>query len=280
MDYDIRTMTKEEARVALDWAADEGWNPGLGDLEPFYASDPDGFFVAMKGNEPIGCVSAIDYDHEFGFIGFFIVKAPYRGHRVGIDLGKRAMVHLEDRNIGVDGVEAKIKNYRKYGFKLAYNNVRYEGVTAYPQPAAPTVNLKEEVSFFDILTYDTRHFPAPRPGFLSMWINPEGGAALGVLRDGALAGYGVIRPCRSGYKIGPLFADDPDIAETLFLALSATVAPNAPVYLDIPAVNPKAQWLVDKYRLKPVFKTARMYNREFPALPLENIFGVTSFELG
>ena len=39
----LRRMTKEEAEVAVRWAADEGWNPGLADMECFWPVDPEGF---------------------------------------------------------------------------------------------------------------------------------------------------------------------------------------------------------------------------------------------
>lgn len=51
-------------------------------------------------------------------------------------------------------------------------------------------------------------------------------------------------------------------------------------YLDIPEVNHQANILVDQYDWNLVFETARMYNKEIPSLPVDKIFGVTSFELG
>jgi hypothetical protein len=38
--------------------------------------------------------------------------------------------------------------------------------------------------------------------------------------------------------------------------------------------------LVTRYNMQMVFETARMYSGTVPALPLNKIFGVTSFELG
>jgi len=90
----------------------------------------------------------------------------------------------------------------------------------------------------------------------------------------------VIRPCRTGFKIGPLFADSPDIAEKLFGALAGKVSPQTPLFLDIPATNPAALSLAQGHRMTPVFETGRMYNKEAPAVPMEKIFGATSFELG
>ncbi|MFB9123882.1 hypothetical protein ACFFYR_11945 [Paraburkholderia dipogonis] len=37
-------------------------------------------------------------------------------------------------------------------------------------------------------------------------------------------GYGVLRRCLTGYKIGPLFADSNEIAARLFFALTSSIA--------------------------------------------------------
>jgi hypothetical protein len=99
------------------------------------------------------------------------------------------------------------------------------------------------------------------------------------VRDGVVRGYGVIRECREGLKIGPLFADDAEIAANLFAALCAR-AGGQPVYLDVPEVNAAAMALATSHGMKEVFATARMYRGEIPELPLDGIFGVTTFELG
>src|SRR6185369_3810248 len=75
---------------------------------------------------------------------------------------------------------------------------------------------------FEMLdAYDRRHFPAPRPSFLRGWIQQKGAVALGVMRDGNLVGYGMIRPAVHGFLIGPIFADDHAAADLLFRALNA-----------------------------------------------------------
>ena len=74
MAYEIRPMTRGEIDLAVEWAAAEGWNPGLHDADPFFAADPDGFLIGLLDGEPIGCISAVGYQENFGFIGFYIVK--------------------------------------------------------------------------------------------------------------------------------------------------------------------------------------------------------------
>jgi hypothetical protein len=276
----IHPMTRAELDIGIGWAADEGWNPGLHDADSFHAADPGGFLIGRLGGEPIGMVSAVKYGAGFGFIGFYIVRPAWRGQGHGLALWHAAMARLQGRLIGLDGVVAQQANYRRSGFQLAYNNVRHEGV---PQRAAtpdPDVAPLARSPFDELQRYDAAFFPAPREVFLHHWIAQRGSVALGIRRNGALAGYGVLRPCREAFKIGPLCADDADLADRLLRALAGHLPAQARVQLDIPAVNPAALALVAAHGLAPVFQTARMYTAAAPPLALGRLFGVTTFELG
>ena len=48
----------------------------------------------------------------------------------------------------------------------------------------------------------------------------------------------------------------------------------------MPEPNAAATKLAAKYDMQPVFACMRMYLRGDPGLPLDNIFGITSFEAG
>ena len=146
------------------------------------------------------------------------------------------------------------------------------------QPADSLVDLTS-VPFAELSRYDAAHFPAPREPFLKAWITQPGSRALGAVQDGALRGYGVIRPCRQGFKVGPLFAADGDTAEALYRGLG-DIAPGEPIYLDVPEDNPQAMALAERHGMREVFGCARMYYGPPPVLPQGEIFGVTTFELG
>jgi hypothetical protein len=168
----------------------------------------------------------------------------------------------------------------KSGFKLAYRNIRYAGLTGGTLPENPNIIDVSQIPFDDVDAYDRLLFPDNRSQFLKSWLNQPERVALGILQNGKLTGYGMIRPCRSGYKIGPLFADDPIIAETLFLSLKSQVKPGNPFFLDIPEKNPHAIDLVKRHQMQIIFETARMYTGIIPDLSLDKVFGVTTFELG
>jgi hypothetical protein len=130
-----------------------------------------------------------------------------------------------------------------------------------------------------LAAYDAACFPAKREGFLRRWVNQPGGAALAVVKDGDVRGYGVLRPCREGFKVGPLFADGPAEAEMLYQGLLAQ-APGAPVFLDAPQNNADAVALVKRHGLEPVFECGRMYINGEPPWNAGRVYGITSFELG
>lgn len=272
-------MRPDEISTAVNWAAAEGWNPGLADAACFETVDPEGFLIGEIDGVPAATISCVNYDANFAFLGFYIVRADVRGHGYGLRIWDAAIAHAGSRVIGLDGVVAQQENYKKSGFAFAYANVRYGGtVVASPGPHAGVIALSE-VPLAAVEASDAMVFPAPRTAFLRAWINSPGHAGCALVRDGEVAGWGVIRPCRSGHKIGPLVADSRRTAETILSALLARVG-GGEIFLDIPGINRDAIALAQELGLAPVFETARMYTGAIRSLRLDRLFGVTTFELG
>lgn len=279
-DYTIRAMTRPEVDIAIGWAATEGWNPGLHDADSFYAADPSGFLIGLLHDEPVAVISAIRYGLTFGFIGFYIVKPEFRSKGYGLQIWHAGLEHLSGRTIGLDGVVDQQENYKQSGFALAYRNIRYGGFTSKQDSPQPQVIPLSQFEFREIEAYDSLCFPESRTNFLQRWINQPQSTAVGVVKDNQLSGYGVIRACQVGYKVGPLFADDAAIADQLFTHLKSQVPDGSQVFLDIPETNPSAIDLVVRHGMTASFETARMYQDGCPNIAIERLYGVTSFELG
>jgi hypothetical protein len=276
----IRALGADEVRLAIDWAGAEGWNPGVHDAACFYAADHDGFLVGSLGDEPVATISVVKYGANFGFLGLYIVRNEFRGQGYGMQIWNAGLARLAGRNVGLDGVVAQQGNYRKSGFRLAYRNLRYRGTASARTPIDARIVPLSSVPVAETIAYDRALFPDDRSAFLRCWISQPESTALGLLRGRTLAGYGVVRRGRDGYKIGPLFADEPAFAEALFSALQAYVPDAAVLYLDVPEANVAAVALAERHRMVVAFETARMYTGDAPQLPLRRLFGVTTFELG
>jgi ribosomal protein S18 acetylase RimI-like enzyme len=284
----IRQMTRDEVDDLVGWAGQEGWNPGLHDAEAFWATDPEAFIAAELKGEVIGGGAITAYGDAFGFMGFFIVRPEFRGRGFGNTLWHARRDRLIARlrpgaTIGMDGVFDMQPWYAKGGFVFSHRDIRYRVEGRLPEHAtgadAGTVLDLNDFGWAAIETYDRACFPAPRPDFLRAWTGQPDARALGVQRNGKLVGYGVIRRCLEGCKIGPLFADDVGAA-TLLYAQLADFADGDPVFLDVPENNPAAMQLVHRYGMEEVFGCARMYLGPAPDLAHHRIFGVTTFELG
>ena len=279
--YTIKPMTREDLAVAVDWAAAEGWNPGLHDADCFYAADPSGFLMGWLDEQPIAAISVVKYGTSFGFLGFYIVRPEFRRQGYGWQLWQAGLHTLVGRTVGLDGVVDQQNNYLKSGFQLAYRNIRYKGVGDGQAPSSVlAIAPLSSLSIEQVIKYDRPFFPDDRTAFLRCWLTQPDSMTFGVLAAESLMGYGMLRPCHQGFKIGPLFAGTPAIADALFQHLKAQVPVGQPFYLDVPEVNAAAVALAQNYGLTSMFETARMYLPASPELPTDRIFGVTTFELG
>ncbi|MFF4444010.1 GNAT family N-acetyltransferase [Streptomyces sp. NPDC001502] len=277
--FEIAGASAADMELIRDWADEEGWNPGDSDRFAFAVADPEGFLIGRLDGEPVACISAVRYGGGFGFIGFYIARPAVRGQGYGIRLWHAGMERLDGRLVGLDGVVDQQGNYRKSGFRWAWNNFRYEGTPQGDDDGAVEIVDAGTLPFGRLAAYDRRFFPAPRDAFLSAWTGLPGRTALAAVRDGRIEGLGVIRPSSAAHRIGPLYAATPAVAAALLRGL-ARQAPDGLVSVDVPDANPAAGALFERLGLAPAFETARMYTGPAPDLPLPELFGVTSLELG
>jgi GNAT superfamily N-acetyltransferase len=273
----IRNMSRDEVDLMLDWAAREGWNPGVHDAEPFFRADPHGFFIGEVDGEAAATGSLVSYPGDMSFAGFLIVRPDLRGRGLGRQMIRYLMERGADRNIGGDGVPEMVLTYLRKGFKFSHWNHRYEGLGGGRSPSGlvPVRNTP----FEDAMRYDAEIFQSPRRSFLEPFLEQEGTIALASYQGHKINGFGAIRPCRIGHKIGPLFANDRTAAEKVLGGLISTI-PGEKFFLDVPEPNAAGMALVRDKQLTEVFRTARIYTRGPPNIPIHKVFGITSFELG
>lgn len=279
----FRKLTFPEFETLVDWAAKEGWNPGLHDAELFYKTDPEGFYGYFEQNTMVGGGSIVSYNGELGFMGFFIVHPEYRAKGIGNDLWLLRRDTLLKRlqpnaAIGMDGVVSMQPFYQKGGFTIAYRDERYEKKGEH-FPLNPKVQIaaaKDEAALFAL---DLECFGVARTQFLKLWLNPSKAKTFIYIENDTLLGFAVMRKCQTGFKIGPLFAENETAAEALY-ERCLSEALEEPVYLDIPLNNEAAVRLVEKYKANYVFECARMYYGIPPKTAKAKVFGITSFELG
>jgi GNAT superfamily N-acetyltransferase len=286
-------MTQEDMHTVIGWAGEEGWNPGMYDAVPLYRSDPHHSLMLRVNERPVASLGCVHYDESFAFIGLFIVIPEFRGHGYGFLLWSRAISALSGIcTVGLNAVTNQIDNYAQSGFKVCSTNTRWQGKV--PSRAENlkssihanknnTILISDSPCLADIASYDSTVFNAPRKPFLFSWLTMPKIHVVSATENGEMVGYGVLSACKEGYKIAPLFADTPTIADMIYRALCERVCVGAPIQLDTNSENPDSESIAKRNGLTAVFQTARMY-RDIDAPGVRpdasRTFGLTTLEHG
>jgi len=276
----IQFMSKDDIRTAIKWAEQEGWNPGLSDAELYATLGSQSFLKSENNGEIVAMISAVRYGTTFAFVGFYIAKPEYRGQGFGLQIWNAAMQQLQGCNIALDGVLEQVANYQKSGFKLAYRNQRYQFYSRLTKQQHDNIVTIPKVPMQLLLDYCQPFFPADRSKFMQHWFEQKHGQTIVYYKDNQIFGVGTIRQCGKGFKIGPLFADDVAIADTILRSLISDIDPKEPIFIDFPEVNRDSVLLKQNYNMELDFETARMYTKEEPDIAVMRTFGNTSFEVG
>ncbi|WP_241560055.1 GNAT family N-acetyltransferase [Solirhodobacter olei] len=246
----------------LDWAAAEGWNPGLDDTEAFLAADPEGFFVADLESVPVAAISVVNHSPSMAFLGLYLCLPEFRHQGIGYGLWRYALTHAGGRTVGLDGVAAQEPNYEKSGFVRDGSTLRLEAPLA-PRPDS-RVRPSSTADGAAIAALDAVANGYTRAAFLEAWITPAATRRCVVLDEAkGPEGFAVIRLCQSGAKIGPIVAADAGRALVLARAAAALV-PSERAIIDVPAQNAALLAQLHAIGFSKTFATARMYRGPAP----------------
>jgi len=283
----IRQADRKGLEFILDLATAEGWNPGKYDGESFFASDENGFLILYHGNEPIGSIAVVQLSKDYAAIGLFIVAKKHRSQGFGTLLWNEAIKRLAHcRTIGLNAVPSQVKRYQAAEFKDSFANQRWsKAVDSKAEDTKHLISTAENpyLMFKKLCEYDELVFKHPREKFLTaMLLAPQTFAFVSFDKDRAVNGYGVVRPCIKGYRIGPLYAADFESAQTLCRLLLAKI-PGEIVVLDTPIINKFGIAFAEYFGLEhiPAADTLAMFKGEQPeSKNTSDCYAVASLEIG
>jgi len=281
----IRPLTREELDLVLAWTDDES-APDPYDAAALWDADPTSLWGVEVDGVLVAAASTLAHQGQLGRIGFILVRPEMRRHGVG----QLAISFLVDdllarlapgAAVTLDATEGISDHAERHGFVATHRLVRMRGTAEVGRrgPHTGEIRALPTLPFELVVGFDTAHTGVVRESLLRTWIAPPGGLGLGVYEAGDLLGMGVVRRSRSGVAVGPLYATEPDVAQDLFAALESRFA-GSPITIDVPEANADALALAAAHRLTRSSSRTAMVLGDPPLLPLDTVYGVTSYELG
>ena len=293
-DLKIRPLQPNDIPLVTYWSRMEDFAPGKGDVGIYSHTDRQGVWLGLLDNKPVGCIAGVRYNPYYGFIGLFIVSKAYRGNGYGIQLWKHALEHLRELPcIGLEAAPERIDDYESWGFKSSSTTTRwkYEGDGILSGDESFSIDEISSLRLIDgkeilplsVQRFDSKREPSPRPHFLSDWLSHPAGKVLVLVDENQVChGFGRIRPCllKNGYgwRVGPLLADTPRLAELLIRRLLQK-HPGI-VYIDSPGINPNSKPLLNRLGFAEYSSTLRMYKGSQPPISMNDVYGLACLELG
>lgn len=284
-----RRASLAEVAAMLDWAAEEGWNPGLSDAAAFHAADPQGFFLAEAQGRPVAAISVVNHTDGQAFLGLYLCRPEHRGRGIGLALWRHALAHAGARSVGLDGVPAQEANYARSGFVLTGRTRRLggdfaglsgAGAGAFGGDAAFAGDaLAQGGDTARLIELDAAANGYARPRYMAAWVSEGPDRKTVVQRDGgAVTGFATVRRCRAGLKIGPVIALDAGAALGLATRAAGVLGGGA-VSIDVPDSSAEFGALLRAAGFVETFATARMYRGPAPQQD-RSLQAVATLELG
>jgi len=296
MSLEVVLGTKEDTFTAYSWAEKESWNPGIED--PQFAADNfhGHLYIGKIDGKAISSLLIVPHEPgRYGFAGVYICLPEYRQKGHGLATWKYAMADYQSRYgpnsaLGLAAVLEQVPNYEKSGFiNSGITDLRHAAsvktiltkygreVKAQSDDGQTSLVPLSSISFEEFCAFDKGVFGVARNAHMLREWHQKGSAAIS---GGKIVGFGWIRKCVSGYRLNPLFAQDPEIANFILVNLAQKVSDeNEEIYIDIPDCHQKAiDFAVNRYGFTQRFACVRMYAGTPPNTDNQRIYSMPCWE--
>ena len=218
---------------------------------------------------------------------FYITKPIYQGRGIGTQVWKAAIRSLGNRNICLNsnfGKEAmyasggfKYSTYRTYGY-LAVPN--YASVNSLPEDESVQIVDGQTVPFEQLNAFDRTVCPVERKEFLQQWISPSRSQTFVALNKGTVCGYACRWQAGNGFRVMPLYANDPVIAKMLWKAVIGSAPIGTQFEVGCPIENSDGLQLFCSTMTPNHQKTnVKMFSNEVVAVSCSNVYSVCGYDI-
>lgn len=251
----IELLTSDDIKTAMRLVEIAGWNQTYTDWQRIISYEPTGCFKAVLDDRLVGTVTTTSYESKIGWIGMMLVDPDYRRRGIGSVLMQSAIDYLKSINtdcIWLDATPMGQTVYERLGFQSLYSFHRWHlSCACFNKQIKSKFDRFTQInlhSYHQVL--DRRLFGYDRFDYIER-----------LRKDSTLIasqkGFGMIRQGRIANYLGPLVAENIDVAidiASILLEVSETE-----VFLDYPGNSALfINWLLAN-KFSPVRTLTRMW---------------------
>ena len=283
---------------------EQGWLLGKHDLELFYATDPNGYYMGFLHDQPVSVTSLVKYGHgKLTIFGMFALLQKFQNKGFMSVIKNFAVNKIIDKKnclfafVIPEVEEITLKNYEQLNMYTAWIDYEFtfqakEAASVLNDPLKDiTLDLYQEPDFGKLLRYDSKVFSQPRRGFLETLVTLPSCTSIvaSIPGSGEIVGYCAIRETTNDEicYFSPWFANDVKIAQALLkkAALFACERNDKIKFKSImPGINEDGIRLVQTFSSLQVDKHMRLCIGNIPEGVKNNskkrVFGISSPCLG
>ena len=230
------SLSPSELADAGALVAEAHWNQLAADWRIF-AAQGHVYAVQTAQGRIIATAATLPHGGRFAWISMVLVAGEYRRRGLATQLMRRAVDDLTAASLVplLDATPDGREVYRRLGFADSWGLqrlVRREPCTAaFAPPAGVTIRPIADADWPALIAYDAAAFGAERGAMLAGLRGRLPAAELIATREGRVVGFSLGRDGRLAAQIGPLTADNDDIARAL--AARALDRIDEPVFVDL-----------------------------------------------
>ncbi len=233
-EIEIRLLFESDIPSAMGVKEAAGWNQTDADWRRLLRLEPAGCFGAIRDGRLVGTTTTTIHG-ELAWIGMVLVEPQHRRQGIAAKLMNAALDYLKDKvhTIKLDATAVGQPVYEKFGFRAESVVERWSGTAELTRGETQSQSLMDRETVRDVLNLDRVAFNADRSSLILALID-EACVSPVLIRaaDGALSGYALARSGSSRTYIGPVVANDPQVAEIL-MDRTLTALAGSDVYVDL-----------------------------------------------
>jgi GNAT superfamily N-acetyltransferase len=232
-DFDIGTLAPAELADADALVREAGWNQTEADWRVFLAFGT--VYAIRDQGRVIATTATLPYGGKFAWISMVLISGSYRRQGLGTKLMQRAIGDLTAKGLVpvLDATPAGRDVYTGLGFQdsFGYKRLLLSDRKVIPSlESGVAVEPISDAAWPGLCAYDRTAFGADRSEVLARLRGRLPEVEFCVWRGGHIAGFLMGRMGRRAAQIGPLVADNEEIACALLAQALETLSP--PVYID------------------------------------------------